>query len=368
MLAAARKIYQTLFPMSARRALWNFRHGIWQRSGDQRPTVRRPRRYSGTGCKVCGGKNIAPFQNPRIQRLPYDFYLCGDCEFIFVHPMPDPAAYYTELEMPDFGAGVWNENYLEAIRKHTNNKGRLLELGFGNASFLKLAHDAGWEVYGADLNASLVRHATEVLRLPNIVCGTIEEIGYAPGYFDVVAAFNFIEHVPDPRATLRSIKRILRPGGLVVLLCPNLEGIYHLLVEHIFPDSDPLNLTWVPPDHVGYFNKRNLRLLIENEGFTVVGDESHLTSDLWWQHEMNIGPKATDEKLRLLLAEIKSSQTPAGSARVAEYRERILKLLLDRMCWSMARDLIEIEPALGAENAVLLIGRDSGAKAEAPTK
>jgi 2-polyprenyl-3-methyl-5-hydroxy-6-metoxy-1,4-benzoquinol methylase len=287
--------------------------------------------------------------------------LCKDCDFIFVRPTPDPSTYYAEAGMPDLGAGVWNRHYLESIEKHSAGTGKLLEIGFGDAGFLKMAHDKGWEVYGADLNKSQVRHATEALKLPNIACGTIEELGYSPEYFDVVAAFNFIEHVPDPRATLQSIWRIVRPGGLVILLCPNISGIYHLLIQDIFPDSDPLNLTWVPPDHVGYFNKRNLKLLIENAGFRVVGDESHRTSDLWRQHEMTIGPKVTEAKLRQLLAEINSSLSPAGEARVAVYRDRILKLLLERMCWAMVSDIMELEPALGAENAILFVGQKSGA-------
>jgi hypothetical protein len=99
---------------------------------------------------------------------------------------------------------------------------------------------------------------------------------------------------------------------------------------------------------------------MERGGFEVIGDESHRTSDLWWQHEMAIGPKVTEAKLRQMLAEIKSSPSPAGDARVSVYRERILKLLRERMCWAMISDLMELEPALGAENAVLFVGRKSG--------
>lgn len=351
-----KSIYRSLLPMELRRRLWNLRKN--QRDARARARDQRHVRLN-VACNVCQGRNITPFQNRRVQNLPFNFYVCKDCEFIFVRPTPDPGSYYAEAEMPDFGTGVWNQQYLEAIEAHSAGRGKLLEIGFGNASFLKLAHDAGWEVYGADLNKSLVRHATEVLKLPNIACGTIEEIGYSPDYFDVVAAFNFIEHVPDPRATLQSIHRILRPGGLAIILCPNISGIYHQLIGDIFPDSDPLNLTWVPPDHIGYFNKQNLKLLMESVGFTVLGDQSHRTSDLWWQHELTIGPKVTDLKMRQMLEQIRSSPSPPGETRVIEFREAILKLLLERMSWGMIADLMEIEPALGAENAVLFVARKS---------
>jgi SAM-dependent methyltransferase len=306
---------------------------------------------------VCEGRNIVPFLNRRVQRLPYDFHLCEDCGFIFVHPLPDLLIYYSEAEMPDYGGGVWNTHYLKAIEKHTATKGKLLEIAFGNASFLKLAHDHGWEVHGVELNSSRIRHATEVLGLPNIASGPLEEVGYSRECFDVVAAFNFIEHVADPRGTLQSIWRILRPGGLVALMCPNISGLYHLLVQDIFPDSDPLNLTWCPPDHVGYFNKRNLKLLMERAGFAEVADESRRMGDLWLQHEAAIGPKVTDGKLRQVLWEIESSMLPKGEARTAAYRERIVKLLQEQVLWVIMSDVMELEPALGAEGGILFIGK-----------
>jgi hypothetical protein len=98
---------------------------------------------------------------------------------------------------------------------------------------------------------------------------------------------------------------------------------------------------------------------MEDVGFTVIGDESYRTSSLWQQHEMTIGPKVTEEKLRQVLSEIKSSPAPGGEARVALYRERIMNLLRERMSWLMISDIAEIESALGAENAILFVGRKS---------
>ncbi len=306
-------------------------------------------------CKVCLGKNILRYRNPLVSRLVYGFYQCQDCDFIFVYPKPDLSAYYSEAAVPPLGEAefVWNNHFLTSINKYAGGRGKLLEIGFGNASFLKLAQDDGWEVYGADISAPNVRHALEILNHANVQHATLEEASYPSNFFDVVAAFNFIEHVPDPWHTVKEFRRILRFGGLLVLLCPNLSGVYHRVLPDIFGAQDPLNITWTPPEHLSYFNKSNFKRLLERAGFTVVADESHLTSALWLQHQVAIGPKVTGVKLQRLLTEIESSALPKGDARVGRFRQQVSRLMLDRMLWTLVSDMMLLEPALGAENAVL---------------
>jgi SAM-dependent methyltransferase len=315
-------------------------------------------RFSGH-CKACGGKNVVRYTNPVVSKLYFSFYQCRDCDFIFVFPLPNLSATYEDGKVPELGEGqaVWNGHYLDSINQHTDRRGKLLEIGFGDASFLKLAQADGWEVYGTDVNETVVKHASEVLNLPNIGLGTLEKLGYSDSFFDVVAGFNFLEHVPEPRKTLEEIRRILHPLGVVVVMCPNIEGIYHLLMPEILGDNEPLKISWVPPAHLSYFNKANLKILLEGVGFDVIADESHLMSSLWCQFEVMIGPKVTAAKLKRLVSEIQSASSPRGDARVKEYRQQIKSLLVERMTWTMLSDLMEVEPALGAEVGILFLGR-----------
>jgi SAM-dependent methyltransferase len=350
---ALKKVYRGLLPPPARRRIFRLRTDA---------AVRLAAR-----CDVCRGRAIEPFTNGVIARLEYNFYRCRACDFIFVHPKPDPADVYTGGEVVEMGAGesVWNAGFLEAVEKYSDGRGRLLEVGFGDAGFLRLAHEAGWETHGAELSEACVRHARDVLGLPNVRRGTLAELSYPEGFFDVVAAFNFIEHVPDLRATLRDLRRILRPGGLLVLLCPNIAGVYHRLVPELFGDEDPLNITWVPPYHLSYFNRDNFRRLLEDAGFTVVGDESGHTPALWQQHEVSIGPRVTGEQLESLADEIRSSPTPAGETRADEFRPRIAELLRRRLSWAFVADVMALEGALGSENAILYVSRKGGEGATA---
>jgi hypothetical protein len=132
-------------------------------------------------------------------------------------------------------------------------------------------------------------------------------------------------------------------------------------MPEILADNDPLKITWVPPAHLSYFNKTNLRILLEGVGFTVIGDESHLMNSLWRQFEVNLGAEVTEEKLKGLVSEIRSSSAPQGDARVKRYRQEIKNLLVERMTWTMLSDLMELEPSLGAEVGILLVGKKKAA-------
>lgn len=310
-------------------------------------------------CRVCRGKNVLAFESSGTADLPFPLFICRDCHFIFVHPIPDLSNVYSYHEMPQFGLGqhIWNDHFLGAINKLSHAKKSLLEIGFGDGSFIRLAHEDGWNVHGLDVSPLFVEHAQHKLALPNIRQGTIEESDYPDESFDVIAAFNYIEHVPDPRNTLKHLRRILRADGLLVLLCPNLSGIYHSVAPEIFGGTEPLNISWVPPMHLSYFNKENFERLLESEGFKVIADESHLTSYLWLQHAAVLGPEVTNLKLQKLIAEIEEARKSNNDAALFECRERITDLLRQRMLWVMLQDLINLEPALGAENAVLYMSR-----------
>lgn len=359
MLSSAKSSYRKALSPAMRARLWHVRAKFQQKLGDLTYRLSAFPGMDRNRCNVCKGKSIRRFRNSTISQLVYTFYECRDCGFIFVAPTPKLSGVYTDTEMPEFGEGegVWNAHYLSSINEHSSGKGTLLEIGFGNGSFLQLAHEDGWEVHGIDMGESLVRYATEDLQLPNIKVGSVEDHSYPENFFDVVTGFNFIEHVPNPRKTLEEIWRILRPDGVLALMCPNIAGIYHRLMPEILGTNDPLQITWVPPYHLSYFTKTSFRILLESVGFAVAGDESHRMSSLWRQFETILGPKATNEKLQQLISKIQSSSSPKGDARVEEYQAEIKKLLIERMTWAMLSDLTQLEASLGAEVGIFLVAK-----------
>jgi ubiquinone/menaquinone biosynthesis C-methylase UbiE len=354
-----RTSYQKIFPPTIRAKAWRFRAKLRNLPAKSRE-LRRHASFRRSGrCTVCHGRNLANYSNQAIAQIPFRFYLCQDCGFIFVLAPENLASEYDAHTIPDLGEGeeLWNQHYLDCINRYASAPGKLLEIGFGTASFLKLAHDNGWEVYGTDLSEPQVKHARENLKLPNISRGMLEELAFPDNSFDVVAGFNFLEHVPDPRVILEEIKRILRPSGVLAIMCPNLSGIFHILMPEILGANDPLKISWVPPQHISYFNKTNLRMLLESAGFVDLEDASQAMSTLWRQFEPEMGTRATDLRLEALMTEIQDSSLPEGEPRVAEYKERIKRIVVERMTWTMLSDFMKLEPLLGAEVGVLFVGR-----------
>lgn len=90
----------------------------------------------------------------------------------------------------------------------------------------------------------------------------IEDGIYENDYFDVVTGWQFLEHVPSPRAVLNEAFRVLRPGGLIAMAMPRWNGIsIRLLGKH------QRNISrW----HLFYFRESQIRTLLEDVGFVQV--------------------------------------------------------------------------------------------------
>jgi 2-polyprenyl-3-methyl-5-hydroxy-6-metoxy-1,4-benzoquinol methylase len=96
----------------------------------------------------------------------------------------------------------------------------LLDAGCGTGWFSLRAHERGADVTALDIGPKLleqVRCKCDV----NTVCGTVLDLEFESDSFDVVVSSECIEHTRDPRLAVRELVRVCRPGGLIVITCPN---------------------------------------------------------------------------------------------------------------------------------------------------
>ncbi len=91
--------------------------------------------------------------------------------------------------------------------------------GYGSAELAKLA----LHVVGLDASAEAIAFARERYRLPNLQFeqGSCAALPHPDGSFDLVVAFEVIEHVVEWREFLREVRRVLSPGGQFVVSTPN---------------------------------------------------------------------------------------------------------------------------------------------------
>ena len=139
-----------------------------------------------------------------------------------------------------------------------SRRGRLLDVGCGSGQFLANMRDLGWEVMGVEPDPEAARVAREKLGLE--VCqGTLAESEFPQDSFDVVTMSHVIEHVPDPLGLLKECKGILKPGGRLVLVTPNIESLGARVFGEFWRG-------WEPPRHLFLFSPRTLSRCVESAG------------------------------------------------------------------------------------------------------
>jgi ubiquinone/menaquinone biosynthesis C-methylase UbiE len=116
--------------------------------------------------------------------------------------------------------------YRDVIGRHLRPGARLLDAGCGR--YLRFCHEfAGVaEVVGVDLEHSF---ETDNQRRPFAVRANVEALPFSNGYFDMVISRSVVEHLERPGRVFREFFRVLRPGGKVVIITPNLYDYVSLI-------------------------------------------------------------------------------------------------------------------------------------------
>jgi predicted rRNA methylase YqxC with S4 and FtsJ domains len=100
---------------------------------------------------------------------------------------------------------------------------RLLDIGGGTGGFSRLANEAGWQVTALELNQeNSKRLAAQGIR---VIVKHLETADLASGSFDLISLWDVLEHVVDPGLILMEARRLLAPGGFLLILTPNVESL-----------------------------------------------------------------------------------------------------------------------------------------------
>lgn len=156
---------------------------------------------------------------------------------------------------------------IEEAAGQAHGVSKLLDLGCGQghitARIKERFPDA--EVSALDHSLSAIQYA--VGRFPGIdfAVGDAYESPYADGYFDIVVCNNLWEHVPDPLRLLATIRRILKPGGCLILSTPSRYRLDSLLRV---ARGKPVNL--MSEHHVTEYSVGQVLEQLAHGGFTVI--------------------------------------------------------------------------------------------------
>jgi SAM-dependent methyltransferase len=148
----------------------------------------------------------------------------------------------------------------------------MLDVGCAKGIFLKIDGNAGYTVTGLEPNEQFVQ---EIRSWSGTVINGFfpDAAALSNKTFDVIIFNDSIEHIPDLGQVVKGIKDHLADNGIVIINVPTSDGLIFQTAGLLnkFGMNKPFDRLWqknYSSPHIHYFNKRNLKLLFEKNGFS----------------------------------------------------------------------------------------------------
>lgn len=197
---------------------------------------------------------------------------CNDCRLYVTVPPPAPERVGDYYPAGYYGQGrrfnyliEWLLRGLYSFRARQiegkQRPGKVLDIGCGRGLLLAQLRDRGWEPYGTELSEESATYARDVLKLP-VFAGSVEELDFADGEYDMVILWHVLEHVHSPQAMLREVSRLLKPGGTLLVAVPNFGSWEACMSGKYWFHLDV-------PRHLTHFTRKTLQQALNSAGMTV---------------------------------------------------------------------------------------------------
>lgn len=160
---------------------------------------------------------------------------------------------------------------LEAL--HVQPGIKLLDVGCGSGVFADMAVRQGASVVAVDVNKDAVAYASDTFGSPQteFINSRLDHLNFPDAHFDRISLLEVIEHIYLPQAAelLAMLRKLIVPGGLLVVSTPNMHSLWPLIEKGM--DLLSLSPHMEGDQHVVSYTPGSLRKLCEEAGFYQVG-------------------------------------------------------------------------------------------------
>jgi len=140
---------------------------------------------------------------------------------------------------------------------------RLLDVGCSSGALLLVAKECGYDAVGAE-PAKKAAATAQGLGF-EVFPSYLQDAGFPENHFDVITLFEVIEHLPEPEDLIREIRRILKPGGLLLIGTGNGDSWTVSLLGNSWEYFDIRS----HGGHISFFNPKSIALLAKKCHFDV---------------------------------------------------------------------------------------------------
>jgi SAM-dependent methyltransferase len=215
--------------------------------------------FVSVSCPACDHQDAPPL----FSKFGFQYRQCPGCATVFMSPRPSlavMAGYYAQSENYQYWARhifpasesvrrekinrPWLERIVEICDRHGVGRSHLVEIGPGFGTFAALATtERAFASVTAIEPTPEMAQACRDRGVHVVQCG-IEAVSEEVAPADVVVAFEVVEHLFAPADFFRQARRLLKPGGILVVSCPNGLGfdIATLGAESLAVDAEHVNL------------------------------------------------------------------------------------------------------------------------------
>jgi 2-polyprenyl-3-methyl-5-hydroxy-6-metoxy-1,4-benzoquinol methylase len=224
-------------------------------------------------CKICDSSRVRFY----CRKQSANHYRCQDCGTIFQFPRPMTAAMIDYVNAK-YKNGQYGEyvnaqemkldhfrGRMEKLRPYLK-QGRLLDVGCSCGYFLQIAESEGYEIQGVEFSASAIAAADPAIR-PRIRQASVDKLTMGDGGdFDVITAFDLIEHLDQPKDFLATVYTLLSPGGTLAISTPDAGHFLRYCMRSRWPMVQPMQ-------HLTIFTGKAIHLALQTTGFEVLLSE-----------------------------------------------------------------------------------------------
>ena len=124
------------------------------------------------------------------------------------------------------------KTYIDVVVKYAKPDSKILDLGAGNGLSSKMLNEYGYDVIGTDISYFFLSDSAKFQNenLNYCVCDVLD-LPFINESFDVVCSNELIEHVTDAQKSLLEMIRVLKKGGILVIMGPNLCSPFWSLID-----------------------------------------------------------------------------------------------------------------------------------------